>query len=121
VKVVSRYEPRRVYSDNRFASHRVAEALIGDDTGCILLTLWNEDISSVKKGLSFEIRNAYVKRFKGSLRLNLGRRGSMKLVDSSIEDVNIQNNLSGNKSRFRGRRYNPFSSRRRYSKNKRRG
>ena len=73
VKVLSKTEPREVTSRKSGSTFRVAEALVGDDTGCVLLDLWEEDIDKFDEGDVIGIRNGYVKLFKGSMRLNIGR------------------------------------------------
>jgi len=91
VKVVSKTKPREVSG----GAHRVAEALVGDDTGSIYLTLWDDALDKVKEGQILNIKNAYVNLFRGSMRLNLGRFGSYELSESApFEEVNLDNNLS---------------------------
>ncbi len=94
VKVVSKGEPKTVVSRNNGSTYRVAEALVGDETGCILLNLWNDDIDRFEVGDVIEIRNGYVKLFKGFMRLNIGKNGEAKKVDEEPSKVNIDNNLS---------------------------
>jgi replication factor A1 len=91
VKVVSKTEAREVSGGAR----RVVEALVGDDTASIYLTLWDDAIDKVKEGQILNIKNAYVNLFRGSMRLNLGRFGSYELAESApFEEVNLDNNLS---------------------------
>jgi len=95
VKVVSLTETRQVTSRTDQSTHRVADALVGDDTGSIYVTLWDDAIDDVKEGQILNIKNAYVNLFRGSMRLNLGRYGSYEQVDSApFEEVNLDNNLS---------------------------
>lgn len=95
VKVVSKTEPREVTSRIDNSPHRVAEALVGDDTGSIYLTLWDDVIDEVEDGQVLDIKNAYVNLFRGSMRLNLGRYGSYEVAeDAPFDDVNLDNNLS---------------------------
>ena len=120
VKVVSKTEPKEVSSRRDWSKHHVAEALVGDETGSIYLTLWDDTIDEVEEGQVLKINNAYVKLFQGSMRLNLGRLGSYEFVEEApFEEVNRENNLSSRQfersygRRFGGRR--PRSrSRRRY-------
>jgi len=93
VKVVSKGEARDVMG--RGGSHRVADALVGDETGCIYLTLWDENIDQINEGETISITNGYANLFRGNMRLNIGRYGSFKVLDeSTIEEVNTENNLS---------------------------
>ncbi len=94
MKVVNIGEPRSVTSRRDGSVHRVAEALVGDETGCVLLTLWDDQISAFNNGDVIEVKNGYTLLFRGFLRLNIGRRGTAKKVDKEIEEVNTENDLS---------------------------
>lgn len=95
VKVVSMTETREVSSRMDQTTHRVADALVGDDTGSIYLTLWDDAIDKIKEAQILQIKNAYVNLFRGSMRLNLGRYGSYEVAESApFEEVNLDNNLS---------------------------
>jgi len=108
VKVVSKNEPRRVTSSRDLSTHTVCDALVGDETGCIYLTLWDNDVDKISEGEILGIKNAYINIFRGSMRLSLGRQGTYEsLEDAPFEEVKIENNLSGGYRR-------PFRSRRRY-------
>lgn len=100
VKVVSKGPSRRVTSRRNYTTHRVAEALVGDETGSIYLTLWDDTIEGIDMGDTITIRNGYVKLFRGSMRLNIGRYGTFKTVEESpISEVNTENNLSDKRYR----------------------
>lgn len=95
VKVVSKTEPREVTSRSDGSAHRVCEALVGDDTGSLYLTLWDDAIDDVVEEQVLKISNGYVNLFRGSMRLNIGRYGSSEVVEEApFEDVNLDNNLS---------------------------
>ena len=93
-KIMERGEEREVFSRSDGSSHRVAEALIGDETASVLLTLWDDDIDRFEAGDVIQISNGYANIFRGSLRLNIGRYGSAEKVDKELEEVNTENNLS---------------------------
>jgi len=94
VRVVDIGEPRSITSRRDYSVHRVAEALVGDETGCVLLNLWDDQISVFNKGDVTEIKNGYTSLFRGFLRMNIGRRGTVEKVDKEIGEVNTENNLS---------------------------
>ena len=95
VKVVSKTEPREVTSRKDMSTHQVAEAIVGDETGSIYLTLWDDNIDKVEEGQILNIKDAYVNLFRGSMRLNIGRYGSYELAESApFEEANLDNNLS---------------------------
>lgn len=59
---------------------RVAEAKLKDESGEIILVLWNKQISAVNKGDKIKITNGYVNEYRGNLQLNVGRNGSIEKV-----------------------------------------
>ncbi|MDH5770869.1 MAG: hypothetical protein OEZ25_06250 [Candidatus Bathyarchaeota archaeon] len=94
VKIVNVGEPRTVTFRKDLSEHQVADALVGDETGSVLLTLWDDNIEKFSPGEVFEIKNGYTSLFRGSLRLNIGFYGSAESVEEAIEEVNEENNLS---------------------------
>lgn len=94
VKVVSIGEPREVVDRFSGKTNKVAEATVGDETGTVLLTLWNENIDLAAPGEVLEVKNGYVSFFRGTMRLNVGRYGSMAKGETDIPEVNTANNVS---------------------------
>ena len=93
VKVVSKGEVRNVEVGGK--PHRVADVLVGDETGSIYLALWDGDINKVDAGNTIRIVDGYVNLFRGMMRLNIGRYGRFEVIDiSPIGEVNTENNLS---------------------------
>ncbi len=94
VKVVSKGEVRSV-TGRDYSVRRVADALVGDETACIYMTLWDEKIDAINEEATMRITNGYINLFRGNMRLNIGKYGSYELVeDSPITEVNTENNLS---------------------------
>jgi replication factor A1 len=92
VHVIRKNPTRQVTSRKNGSTYDIAEALVGDPSGCILMTLWNEDINLVEEGKDYHIFNGYVSVFKNSMRLNLGRNGTLEKIDEDIvanEEVNV--------------------------------
>ncbi len=95
VKVISKTEVREVTSRKDMSTHRVAEALVADETGSVYLTLWDDVLDAIEEDTILNIKDAYINLFRGSMRLNLGRYGSYEVLDEApFEDVNLDNNLS---------------------------
>ncbi len=108
VKVVSKGEVRSTTSGRDYSPHKVVDALVGDETGCIYLNLWDDNVEKVSEGDTLSIKNGYINLFRGYMRLNIGRYGSFeKLTESPITQVNTENNLSSKQyeqeRRFGGR------------------
>lgn len=108
VKVISKNPIREVVSRRDGTSHRVTEALVADETGAILLTLWDDTIESITDGDVVVVNNGYIRLFRGSMRLNIGRFGSLEASEEDIENVNTENNMS-DKQYEQERRYSGSS------------
>jgi len=93
-KVLEMGDAREVSSSSDGQLHRVAEALVGDETGTVLMTLWDENIDRFGVGDVVEVENGYAGTFRGSLRLNVGKYGTIEKKNVTMEDVNTENNLS---------------------------
>jgi replication factor A1 len=94
-KIVSKGEVRNTTSGRDYQPHRVVDALVGDETGCVYLNLWDDNIDKVKEGDTLNIKNGYVNLFRGNIRLNIGRYGSFEIAaESPIKEVNTENNVS---------------------------
>ncbi len=94
VKVVQKGEARETVSRQDGTTHRVLDALVGDETGVIYMTLWDDNIDKVNEGETLKVNNGYVRPFRGSMRLNIGRYGTLEPAEAPLGDVNTQNNLS---------------------------
>ncbi len=92
-KVVSKGEVREVTSRTDGSTHKVSDVLVGDSTGTVILTLWDDKIDAVEEGKTYKLENGYTSLFKNSLRLNVGRYGKLEENDSDIE-VDTGNNMS---------------------------
>jgi len=87
-------DAREVSSSSDGQLHRVAEALVGDESGTVLMTLWDENIGRFSVGDVVEVENGYAGTFRGSLRLNIGKYGTIDKKNVAIEEVDTDNNLS---------------------------
>jgi len=76
-KVVDKTPTREVVSRFRDTTHRVATAVIADETGTVKLTLWNEQIDKVNVNDTVKVENGYVTSFKGEIQLNVGKYGKL--------------------------------------------
>ena len=93
IKVVEKGDVREVTSRKNNATYKVCDALVGDDSGVISMTLWNEDINKVQVGKTYKLSNGYVSVFRSRMQLNTGKYGTLEEVEEEIT-VNKSNNLS---------------------------
>jgi len=108
-KVVSKSEVRNIAAGRDGSPHSVCDALVGDETGCVYLTLWDDKIEKVNVDDTIKIGNGYVSLFRGNMRLNVGRYGTIEVAKEALAgEVNTENNLSSKvyeqeRRPFRGR------------------
>jgi len=93
VHVVSKEEPKGVRSKRDRVAHQMSEAIVGDDTGVVLMTLWDENVEKISSGKTYLLTNGYITLFRGTMRLNIGKYGEIKEVEKAFE-VDAKNNLS---------------------------
>jgi len=123
VKVVSKSEVRNV-TGRDYSVHRVADALVGDETGSVVLTLWDDNIDKINEEATIRVTNGYVNLFRGNMRLNIGRYGSFEILEETpITEVNTENNLSEKRyeqeRRYRQYRQPRYGERRDYQRRRR--
>ncbi len=93
-KVIKTEAVRKVQSRHDGSNHRVADVLIGDETGVMLLTLWDDEIAQVEDGKAFRIIRGQSGLFQGRLQVSLGRSGKLVSSDQTITKINTERNLS---------------------------
>jgi replication factor A1 len=92
-KVVSVGERRTI--DSKFGGSRtLCEAVVGDETGIVILSLWEAQIGTVGSGDVVQVNNGYVSLVRGHIRLNVGKYGSLEKVAREVPEVNKTNDLS---------------------------
>ena len=93
-KVMEKYDVREVVASTDNAQHRVGEVLIADESGSILLTLWDENIGKAEQGKTYKITNAYTSIYRNSLRLNLGKYGAIGPDSVELKNAKTTPNIS---------------------------
>ena len=80
----------RTFDRDDGSEGRVANLSLGDPTGRIRVTLWDEQADLATEyaaGDTVEIVDGYVRERDGSLELHVGNRGTVEAVDDDIEYV----------------------------------
>ena len=90
VKVVS----SKLIGQSGRAQGRVAECLVGDETGIVVFTARNDQVDIMREGTTVLLTNARVDLFKGSMRLALDRYGRVEVTTDADFSVQTDNNLS---------------------------
>ncbi len=76
-KVIDISEVREV--NTRYGKKQVADAQIDDGSGEIKLTLWENQIESVKIGDKVTVTGAYITEFRNVMQLNIPRSGKLEI------------------------------------------
>ena len=93
-KVVELGEIREVTNRQTGEEHKVKDVLIGDETGTVYFSAWNEHIDSVQENETYQFLNAKTILFRRNIRLSLGRSGQIEGVEDKIDKVETENNVS---------------------------
>jgi len=93
-KVIEIREESEVTSRRDGTTHRVADVVIGDSTGIIIMPLWDNAIDTVEVDQIYEVTNGYTGFFRGHLRLNVGRYGKLSDSKEEIEEINMDLDMS---------------------------
>lgn len=91
VKVVN---TKMVVQRGQSRQTRLAECLVGDETGIIVFTARNDQVDLMKEGSTVILRNAKIDMFKGSMRLAVDKWGRIEVTDPADFQVKEDNNLS---------------------------
>ncbi|KAM7484237.1 hypothetical protein LguiA_000246 [Lonicera macranthoides] len=73
---------------------RLAECLVGDETGMIIFTARNDQVDLVREGATVILRNAKIDMFKGSMRLAVDKWGRVEITEAADFSVKEDSNLS---------------------------
>lgn len=93
-KIVELSEKRTVLDRRSGSENQVMDVIIGDETGLVVFSAWNETIDKVEVGKNFVFENSKTILFRGHLRVSLGRQGSISEIEEDIENVNSEINMS---------------------------
>ncbi len=76
-KIIDISEVREV--NTRYGNKSVADATIEDDSGQIKLTLWEDQIQSIRVGDKVTVTGGYVTEFRDVVQLNIPRSGKLEV------------------------------------------
>jgi len=110
-RVLSKDEPRTVTSRKWGTKHLLTEAVVGDSTGIITLTLWNLDRDYVEVGGTYILRGGRVTVFDECMQLAIGRQGDITQSERPVEFVNESVDMSKPFMGLAPRRKRPRSKR----------
>ncbi|PSP75051.1 replication factor A [Halobacteriales archaeon QS_1_68_20] len=80
----------RTFDRDDGSQGRVSNLVVGDETGRIRVTLWDERADRAEEldpGVSVEVVDGYVRERDGDLELHVGDRGAVEVIDEDVEYV----------------------------------
>jgi replication factor A1 len=83
-------EPVRTFDRNDGSEGRVSNLVLGDETGRVRVTMWDEQadtVEEIEEGVSVEVVDGYVRDREGTLELHVGSRGAIKEVGEEVTYV----------------------------------
>ncbi len=93
-KIIQLGEVREVTNRNTGEEHKVMDVLIGDETGTVYFSAWNEQIEEISENEIYQFLNSKTILFQRHIRLSLGREGYIESSDKKIKKIDMENNLS---------------------------
>ncbi|BAA80315.2 single-stranded DNA binding protein [Aeropyrum pernix K1] len=82
-RVLETGEPKMVETKRGPAT--LSEAVVGDESGRVKVTLWGSHAGTLKEGEAVRIEGAWTTSYRGKVQVNVGRESTIEKVDS--EDV----------------------------------
>ena len=79
VRVLSVDEPKVIHTKR--GDRTISEAIVGDESGRIKLTMWGNQAGKINEGDAIELKGAWTTSFKGDVQLNIGSRGEINKID----------------------------------------
>ena len=87
-RVIKKGEIREIASKDG-KELKLSEVEVGDDTGRIFLTLWDQSIELLDEGEIGDVKNGFIKVIRNELRLNVGKYGELHKVEDAKDFVEI--------------------------------
>lgn len=93
LEVVDKQEPR---SFEKFGKKgKVCNATCKDESGEIVLTLWNDDVEKINVGDKIRLQNGWCSEFKGERQVSAGKFGKIEVLESNKVYTNDPSVLGG--------------------------
>ena len=81
VRVIEADQPKVI--NTRIGQRTISEAIVGDETGRVKLTLWGKAAGLVQEGQVVEIKGAWTTTYRGDVQLNIGGKGNITELGGS--------------------------------------
>ncbi|MEM0020967.1 MAG: OB-fold nucleic acid binding domain-containing protein [Fervidicoccaceae archaeon] len=82
-RVLEANEPKTI--ETKKGTRTISEAVLGDETGRVKMTLWGDKAGSIEEGQAVKITNAWTTGYRGKVQLNVG--ASSEITQIGDEEV----------------------------------
>jgi replication factor A1 len=65
----------------RVGERTISEAIVGDESGRVKLTLWGKAAGTLNVGDVVDLQGCWTSAFRGNVQLNVGGRGKIEVVE----------------------------------------
>jgi ssDNA-binding replication factor A large subunit len=89
VKVVKKSASRNVFVKRDGKSHQVVDLTVGDETGIVTMSLWDEMVNQIQENDVIKISNGYVGEWGNKIQLNIGKFGIWESLDPSEYSMDV--------------------------------
>ena len=77
LNITAKQEPRSMRGGTLHVCNLTGE----DDSGSVIVALWNEDIDLVKVGNTIKIKDGWTRMFNDVLQVSKGRNGTLEVLE----------------------------------------
>ena len=85
-RIISVSPPKTIQTKNGLRT--ISEAVIGDETGRVRVTLWGKHAGTLKEGEAVEIRNAWTSAYRGEVQVNVSSKTELQVIgDDEVPKV----------------------------------
>lgn len=89
VKVVEIGSIREVFVKTDQKKHQVADITVGDETGIVSMSVWDDLINQIRQKDIIQIAGGYTSEFGGIMKLNIGKFGQWKRLEPDEFDIEV--------------------------------
>jgi replication factor A1 len=80
-RVLEANEPKTI--ETKKGTRTISEAVIGDETGRVKMTLWGEKAGTVEEGQAVKVSGAWTTAYRGKVQLNVGSSSEVTQIDDN--------------------------------------
>ena len=91
------------------------DVLIGNKSGTVYFTAWNETIDEIDVGNTYNFERVKTVLFQSQIRLSLGSKGTVNYNENNIVDVN--NKVNASDKIYERRKFNRYKTPRKDGRN----